>query len=171
VLTDDDDADRWGTRIPNQRLRAVEGKAQDAERLDMDLTFALAEADDATQRAVARWAAQRAYALAGLAELPVLAPAMAALRAGRPVPAPFDDYSSVWNLLTDAGPKTTIRLPPQLGKKTVSQQYAAIPALPATAEADSLQAALDALVAAAKAHGPDYPRLFAALRQDFPQLA
>ena len=89
----------------------------------------------------------------------------------RPVPAPFDDYSGVWDLLRDVGPKTTIRLPPQLGKKTVSQQYAAIPALPATAEADSLQAALDALVAAAKAHGPDYPRLFASLREDFPQLA
>jgi hypothetical protein len=139
--------------------------------LDMDLTFAVAEADDTTQRAVARWAAQQAYTVAGLADLPVVAPAMAALRAGRPVPAPFDDYSSVWDLLSDVGPKTTIRLPPQLGKKTVSQQDAAIPALPATTEADSLQAALDALVAAAKAHGPDYPRLFAALRQEFSQLA
>jgi len=96
---------------------------------------------------------------------------MAALRDGRPVPAPFDDYGSVWNLLEDAGPKSTVRLPEQLGTKTVSRQNAAIPALPATAEPDSLQAALDALVAAAKVHGHDYPRLFAELREEFPQLA
>ena len=144
---------------------------RDAEDLDLDLTFAVAEADEATHRAVARWAARRAYTLAGLADLPVLAPAMAALRDGRPVPAPFDDYSSVWTLLEDAGPKSTVRLPEQLGTKTVSQQNAAIPALPATAEPDSLQAALDALVAAAKVHGRGYPRLFAELREAFPQLA
>jgi hypothetical protein len=96
---------------------------------------------------------------------------MAALRDGRPVPAPFDDYGSVWGLLGGAGPKSTVRVPEQLGSKTVSQQNAAISALPATAEADSLQAALDALVSAAMTHGRDYPRLFAELREEFPELA
>jgi hypothetical protein len=44
-------------------------------QLDIDLEFALAEADDTTHRAVAAWAALQALQQAGLLGLPAIAPA------------------------------------------------------------------------------------------------
>jgi hypothetical protein len=69
----------------------------------------------------------------------------------------------------------TIGLPLVLGTgiTNISQKHVAVPALLAAAsrESDSLAAALDALWAAAGAHGePGYRRFLAQLRNDFPEL-
>jgi hypothetical protein len=162
------DRQRWGDRVPNGRLRQVKGNVRGMERLDMELVFAVAEADDQTQRAVARWAAERAYAAAGLTGLPWVAPALAALRDGRPLPPPFDNLNAVWPYL-DAVPITTVRS--YDGRhEHVSQQHAAVPALFGAVEPDSLQAALDAQFAAAVTYGDGFRTLLAELRNAFPQL-
>ena len=85
------DSRRWGGRPPGDRLRAVAANTIGLAGLDRDLLDALAEASPATQRRVAAWAARAACAAAGLDTIDWVAPALAALDAGTPLPAPFDD--------------------------------------------------------------------------------
>lgn len=162
------DRRRWGDRVPNDRLRRVGGNVRGMERVDMDLVFALAEADERTLRAVAHWAAESAYAAAGLTDRPWVAPALAALRDGRPLPPPFDDPLTVWRHL-DGAALTTVRAYDGTHPR-VSQQHAALPALFGAVEPDPLQAALDALFAAVVTHGEGFPGLLAGVRRAFPQL-
>ena len=162
------DRRRWGDRVPNQRLRRVQGNVLAVERLDMDLVFALAEAGDDTDRAVARWAAEKACEAAGLIDLPWVTPALDALREGRPLPHPFDDMYAVWPHLETVR-TTTVRSYDGRHPR-VSQQHSAVPALFATAEPDALRAALDAVYAAVVTYGRHYRTVLAELRMAFPQL-
>jgi len=167
--------ERWGDRIPNERLRATlhVGLALDLiSRLDEDLEFALADADDATHRQVAAWAALRSLEQAGLIGLPQIAPAVAALRRGERVPAPFDDSGHVWAALEQANPPhTSVPVPPD-GEYEQSPQNWAMTTLFHTAEQDSLAAVLEVLVCLAFVHGRDgYRQAFAKVREQFPQLA
>jgi hypothetical protein len=164
------DRDRWGDRVPNERLRAVNGiSAGFLEPLDMDLVFTLSEADDSVHRAVACWAALRAAEVAGMVDLPALAPAIAALRRGRPVPPPFDDSGYMWSRFADAVPRTTVMLPPD-GEIEQTRQDWAIVALFHSAVPDSMTAAYQALSGAAGAYGMGYRQLFSQLRDALPQL-
>ncbi len=164
------DRNRWDDRVPNDRLRAVNGISTGfLEPLDIDLAFALSEADDNVHRAVACWAALRAAEIAGMVDLPALAPAIAALRQGKPVPPPFDDSGYMWSRFANALPRTTIMLPPD-GQREQTRQDWAIVALFHTAVPDSLSAAYQALAGAAGAYGMEYRQLFAHLRGTFPQL-
>jgi hypothetical protein len=124
------------------------------------------------QRSIAGWAARRACTKAGLAGIEWIAPALAAIDDGRALPAPVDDVERTWRLLWDDErvPHTTVtgydgRTP------GVSRQAAAIPALWGAAEADPLQAALDALFAAVVTFGVEYPTLLAEVRRTFPSAA
>jgi hypothetical protein len=90
---------RWGGRVPNERLRAASETSNPVDQLDRDLVFALSEVDDETQMAVAVWAAERACEVAGLAGHPALAAMLAAVRSGDHLPAPFDDHQRVSDLL------------------------------------------------------------------------
>ena len=167
--------ERWGERVPNERLRATldVGLALDAiSALDPDLEFALAEADDTTHRQVAAWAALRSLEQAGLIGLPQIAPAVAALRRGERVPAPFDDHGPVWGVLEQAAPpRTSVPAPPD-GKYEQSPQDWAISTLFHSATEDSLAAALEVLVCLAFVHGRDgYRQALDAVRQEFPRLA
>lgn len=56
-----------------------------------DLAAAIVAMDPQTQRRLAQWAAVRAFEFAGFADLAWVTPALAALRNGEPLPAPFDD--------------------------------------------------------------------------------
>jgi hypothetical protein len=115
--------ERWGDRIPNERLRAVNGSnAHSMAELDVDLEFALAEADDTTHRAVAAWAVLQALQQAGLLGLPAIAPAVAALRRSEPVPPPFDDPGAVWSILHRSAVVHTKRARP------ASRRLRAVPA-------------------------------------------
>jgi hypothetical protein len=166
--------ERYGDRVPNERLRAVQGLyATLLARLDIELTFALSEADDATHRAVAAWAAVRALEQAGLIDLPAIAPAVTALRRGRPAPPPFDDSGTAWSILANAPvARTSVPVPPPQGDYEQSPQDWAITTLFHSAEPDSLTAVLDILVALAFVYGRDgYRQVLAEVREKFPQLA
>ncbi|RSM54880.1 hypothetical protein DMB66_36600 [Actinoplanes sp. ATCC 53533] len=174
---------RWGDRIPNDRLRKAARQANPADLLDADAVFTLAELDDEACGAVARWAAGRAVAVAGLEQVPWVVQALAALDRGEPLPPPFRpqsgadpaDPAQVWELLNDAGlPLTTVILPAVASDGRmleISRQHVALPAVFATAARPALAAAMNALWAAGGAHGEDgYRQFFAELRSAFPQL-
>jgi len=146
-------------------------------QLDRVLVDTLAEADPDLQRSVARWATRRAWDAAGLSSLNWAAPALAALEHGEKLPAPFDDQMKVWRMLLgedrevqNVHVRTTE--PPRIELPTnIDPQFAALPAIFAAVEADTLGAAVDALYAAAVTFGHEYPLLFGELRKAFPALA
>ncbi|HEY2552146.1 MAG TPA: hypothetical protein VGI64_16385, partial [Streptosporangiaceae bacterium] len=69
----------WGGRLPGDRIRAAEGNARAMAQFDIGLAEAIAAASPAAQRSIARWAARRAYEIAGIADLDWVAPALRAL--------------------------------------------------------------------------------------------
>lgn len=89
----------WGGQLPSQRLRDVQGNVHGLLEFDAALLHAIDAAGPRTQRAVALLAARRACEAAGLAELDWVAAALTALRAGRPLPAPYDDPERMWEML------------------------------------------------------------------------
>jgi hypothetical protein len=160
----------WGGRLPGDRLRAATGNARGMARLDIGLAEAIAAASQDTQRSIARWAARRAYEVAGIAELDWVAPALRALDQGQQLPPPFDERTRVWQRL-----RSDSRVPhaavPSLdpgGPPNMSQPHMAVPALFAAAGPDPLDAALGALYNAAVAFGgDDYPALVEEVRQAY----
>jgi hypothetical protein len=162
---------QYGDRVPNQRLRAVRGMhGTNLRTLDMGLTFALAEADDATHRAVAAWAALRALEQAGLIDVPLVAPAVAALRHGQPVPPPFDSSETAWTVAAAAPVRTSVPVPPDGEREECPQIWASMALFHSTAT-DSLTAVLEVVFMMAHVFGRDgYQQAFATLRKRFPLL-
>jgi hypothetical protein len=126
---------------------------------------------------VAIWAAHEACTIAGIAGLSWVAPALAALERGEPLPAPFDAPTSAFEQLEREmfGGKGrnvlslgTIQrmgepeLPPP--PSNVSKPHVAVAAVIAAAAADTLRAACDALWAAAYTAGPHGTALLASCR-------
>ncbi|MFI6985289.1 hypothetical protein ACIBSV_42915 [Embleya sp. NPDC050154] len=161
----------WAGRLPTERLRSVGGNVHGMRMLDVHLVHAIARVDDGTQREIARWAAHRACALAGLTDVDWIAPALAALDAVLPLPAPFDEPGAAWRRLFEDpnAPLITITLPDGTTHKAFQQAFA-LPALLGAAESDSLQAALDALYAVASAHGTDHRDFLDEVRDTWPGL-
>lgn len=161
----------WGGRLPSRRVRQAGADARGLVPLDRDLLDAVDAACPATQRGLARWAARRAFATAGLDGVDWIAPALAALDRGQPLPAPFDDAGQTWDrFFTDDRTALTAPHPPGAGHGAPLCRALALPALRAAADPDPLRAALGALFAAAVAHGTAYPALFAEARRCFPDL-
>ncbi|MFF5125952.1 hypothetical protein ACFY41_03310 [Streptomyces syringium] len=165
------EAASWGGRLPSERLRQIGGNVSGMVELDPELVHAIAATTPQTQRAIAVWVARRALSLAGLCALDWVAPALEAAEGGQTLPAPFDDVDRVWDMLfTDQRvPETTV-VSLRGNIPDMSQQAMAIPALFGAVEPDSLQAAFDALYAAAATYGPDHPALFAEVRRAFPTV-
>ncbi|MBB1159887.1 MULTISPECIES: hypothetical protein [Amycolatopsis] len=163
----------WGGSLPVERLRQLGGHALSVAKLDRPLVDALAETDPEVQRQVARWTVRRAYAEAHLTEVDWIAPALAAMEQGGPLPPPFDDDRRAWNLLlTDERVPRTTATSPDGRSDNCLQQAMAFPAMFSAREPDPLAAAFEALWSASVAFG--YGRhgvLFAELRQAFPALA
>lgn len=170
-------------RVPNARLRAVAkaGYSHSLNDIDLDLTFALSEADDNTLRAVAAWAALRALEIAQLTELPELAPSVTALRGGGRAVAPFDGSGSWYEALTSPIPETPVpplSPPVDAGNRgdvpedhTQMRETAALYSMLATGDQDPFVAALSTVESAAIASGGDLYRGFLAdLREAFPML-
>lgn len=157
----------WGGRLPGERVRATAGNARAMARLDAGLAEAIAAASPDTQRSIARRAARRAYEVAGIADLDWVAPALRALDQGQELPPPFGDRERVWQMLFSDPrvPRTTVvsidgRIPNLL------RAAMAVPALFAAAGPDPLDAALQALYAAAVTFGRDnYPALLEEVRR------
>jgi hypothetical protein len=163
----------WGGRLPSERLRRLRGTALTVARLDRSLVDALADADPVTQRAIARWATRRAFVEAQLADVEWIAPALAAMDRGEPLPSPFDHDQRAWELLlSDAGVPQTLVTSPDGRLDNCLQQAMAFPALFAALEQDPLRAALDALWSAAVTFGHSrHQVLFTEVRQAFPAVA
>ena len=164
---------RFGGRIPNARLRNAFDHAWLA-LIDLDLTFAIAEADDQTHRRVAQWAALRALDGAHLLDRPELGPSIAALRRGEPALPPFTDERGMFTAFTTPLSDENVPYLPELRgapDEKASRPWNAIGAVVATTDPDSLSAALRALIGAATSAGADqYRQLLTDLRQKFTQL-
>ncbi|WP_088283185.1 hypothetical protein [Kineosporia sp. A_224] len=160
----------WGGTEPDARLLAVGGFAQQLSRRDRELVDLLAGADPTTQTAVALWATRRVCAAA--IDLVDWAVPLAAVEAGEPVPAPFDDYEAVSAMvwpqpaggfmgavevlhLTDGRP------PPRM---CIDPTVSAVSALAGAAQPDPLRAALDCVEAAGWSE-PDEAAYFTAVRE------
>jgi len=168
--------DRWGGRIPNERLRrtldpGVGLSLSALSNLDIELEFALADAGDDVHRAVASWAALRCLEKAGMIGLAEIAPAVAALRRGDPAPQPFDDPVYCWELLERVKlARTSVPAPPD-GEYEQSPQDWALTTLFHSSDSDSLVAAMETVVSLAFVSGRDgYREEFAAVREQLSQL-
>jgi hypothetical protein len=165
--------EKWGGRLPSQRLRDLGGNAFHVARLDPSFVHALDKADPATQRKVACWVTRRAFAEAQLAEIDWIAAALDAMDRGEPLPWPFDgDDRRAWDLLfsDERVPSTFVTSLDGL-RSGFLQQAMAFPALFSVREQDPLHAALNALWNAAVAFGHGRCRvLFSEGRQAFPAL-
>ncbi|MEU8550558.1 hypothetical protein AB0C81_26855 [Streptomyces roseoverticillatus] len=162
---------RWGGRLPSDRLRNVKGNVAGMVNLDVALVHAIDEAGPDVQRAIARWAAHRSCDVAGLSSVDWIARGLAELDRNLPFSPPLNDAEQGWDLLFSDPqvPSTTITTP--IGTTNASQQAMAFPALTDAAAPDPLQAALDALYAAAIAHGTGWRDLVAKVRSTFPETA
>ncbi len=160
----------WGGARPSERLRNLQANVIGLANLDRALVDRLDQADPDAQRAIARWAARRAWDVAGLSTLDWAAPALAAAEGGEELPPPFDDHTEVWRLLLGEDREVQnvhVRTtgPPQVEfPHTVDPQFAALPAVFAAVHADPLAAAVDALYAAAVTVGDGHQRLLSDLR-------
>jgi hypothetical protein len=161
----------WGGSLPSEPIRATKGNARAVAELDVGLAEAFAAASPFTQRSIARWAARRAYEVAGIAELDWVAPALEALDDERQLPSPFDNHRQAWQLLLNDPrmPHTTVAPIHEyigaLGTRRMLQPAMAFPALFEATEPDPLDAALRALFAAAVTFGRDrYRVLFEEVR-------
>lgn len=159
----------WGGRLPSDRVRAVTGNSGAMARLDLGLAEAIAAASPDTQRSIARWVARRAYEVAGIADLDWVAPALRALDQGQQLPPPFGDWKQVVQMFFSDPrvPRTTVvsldgRHP------NVLRAAMAVPALFDAAGPDPLDAAPQALYAAAVTFGrDDYPALLEEVRRTY----
>jgi hypothetical protein len=156
--------------MPSLRVRTLVANTHLLWSLDPDVVEALAVANQDEQRAVARWAARKACAVAGLDTVDWVAEALAAVDRGEPLPPAFGDEGAVFNrLLSDPRvPSTVVRAPD--GHPNWSQQALAFPALLAAWRSDPLVAAVDAVGTTAWAHGDAHRRFLDDARLEFPFL-
>jgi hypothetical protein len=158
----------WGGCLPSERMLRLRDKALHLARMDRPLIDWLDRADDATLRAIARWVTRRVYVEAQLADVDWIAPALAAMDRGEPLPPPFDDdIRALDRAMSDPLlPQTGVV--PDEGGAEFSQQAMAFPVIFSVNEPDPLLAALDTISSAAAGFG--FARrhvLFAELRQSF----
>jgi hypothetical protein len=159
----------WGGRLPSDLIRATTGNARAAAQLDIELAEAIAAASPDTQRSIARWAARRAYEVAGIADLDWVVPALRALHLGQDLPPPFDVREQVWPMLF-ADPRVPHTTVVSLDGSTPNmlRPAMAVPALFAAAGPVPLDAALKALYDAAVTFGRDeLPALLEEVRRTF----
>lgn len=161
----------WGGRLPSERLLGLEDVARGMLHTDAEVVHALDAAEPELQRTVARWAARRVYERAGLSAVEWIAPALAALDRGEPLPPPFDQPDRAWErLIADPDAPDTTMLGMDGRSWPCHQQSFALPALRHAADSDPLRAALAATLDACAGYGADYPELLAELRSTFPEL-
>jgi hypothetical protein len=146
--------------------------AIEVAELDRQLVDAIERVDDDTQRAIARWAARRAFAEAQLTQLDRVAPALEAMDRGEELAEIFQEprraFDRAWN---DGRVVHTVITTVDGRTDNFSQQSMALPAIAAAYTEDPLEAAIDVVRVAVNTFG--YGRdqeFFADLRQAFPSL-
>ena len=161
----------WGGREPSDRLLRVTGNVSGMLELDAELVHVVDAVGEGCQRRIARWAARRACAHAGLDGLEWIAAALERLERGEPLPPLFGDVERAWESLYGDERAPVSEVDSILGSALrMHQQSMAFPSIWAAGRPNSLQAALDALFDAAAAFGSEHPRLFAEVREIFPEV-
>ena len=171
----------WGGGDPIPEMLACNG-GQSLTKYDRALVLALLEMEDDRLREIARWCTTKAYEFAGLADRPWVAPALAALQAGEPLPPPFDNIASAFaqldaDHLKDA-PVGDVTFQSELVTYSsgefdpfdhgpISRPSYALPTIFAAAGSDPRQAAFDALYSASVTFQRDARELHAQLRETF----
>jgi hypothetical protein len=163
---------QWDGRLPSARLVELGRTASNVADYDRPFVDALGESTAETQREVLKWTIRRAYAEASLTDIDWIAPALAAVDNDQPLPPPFDDNTEVWNrLLGDPQVPRTLVTTLDGRHDNALQQAMALPAIFGAHEEDPLAGALSAVRTAIVTYGRgNHPRLFAELRQAFPDL-
>jgi hypothetical protein len=162
----------WGGRLPSPRLRALAWTAIDLARLDRPLVEAIDRADTETQRAIARWAARRAFAAAQLTRLDWAAAALEAMDRGEDLPQIFQDPGRAYErAVNDDRTVRTIITTLDGRIDNFDQQSMALPAITAAYTEDPLEAAIDAVRLAVNTYGFGRDlEFFTELQQAFPSL-
>ena len=173
-----DEERRWGGRIPTLRLREVGGQAAQLATLDRALVDALEAASPDTQRTVAVWAAHQACEMASISDRPWVAAGLGAIDRGETLPPPFDDRKAAFDKLFEGfgqvravttfsivGRNETVA--DRISSTKLSKPHAALPAVFAAVESDSLRAACDALSAAIWTAGPEHPAFLKKVHEFF----
>ena len=146
--------DAWGGTLPAPRVLALGyGRAVELGEEDRALLDAVARLDDEALRRLTAWVCRISCRRAGLEALDWVAPTLTALDRGAPLPAPFDDPSSVWDRLHahwDDGAEITHEVTIVVHERIpLAPEAAALDAVLSTRADDPLRAAVDALVGAA----------------------
>ncbi|RAK34625.1 hypothetical protein B0I29_111227 [Actinoplanes lutulentus] len=152
----------WGGTPPTERLRGLAARAKALANLDRPLLDRLEQLPPERQREVACWAARRAMEAAGLDQVGWIAAALEAVDAGDQLPAAFTDHGEVYRRLLDDPEVPQTILAVRGASSRMLHQAVAFPALLALNEDDPLAAAIEAIWAAAAAHGNDFPTFLAA---------
>ncbi|MGW4766439.1 hypothetical protein ACWEO2_00170 [Nocardia sp. NPDC004278] len=149
---------------------------------DRPLVEAIAAMDEPTLRRLAHRCAVKACELATIAERSWVAPALAALREGRPLPAPFDDMQTAFDRLHDeefgAVEDESRQLVATIGQPVRSESNPfdigpvhrpsfALGAIEHATDPDPLAAAIATLYSAAITFGADARVLFAEIGDEF----
>jgi hypothetical protein len=162
----------WGGALPSERLRKLSWTAIEVAQLDRPLVDAIDRVDADAQRAIARWAARRAFTEAQLTQLDWVAPALAAMDRGEQLPEIFQEpWRAFDRAMNDDRVVHTVITTLDGRTDNFSQQSMALPAITAAYTEDPLEAAIDAVRVAVNTFG--YGRdqeFFADLRQAFPSL-
>jgi hypothetical protein len=164
-----DERRAWGGSIPGDRLRNIGWPAQELARISRPLVDAIDRADAGTQRAVARWAARRAYTEARLAQLDWIAPILDAMDRGEDLPPEMRAAESFDRMLGDENLVHTAITTLDGSLDNYSQPAMAFPALGAAYADDPLEAAVVAVLTAVNTYGFGRAGEFVAdLRRAFP---
>jgi hypothetical protein len=132
------------------------GRAVQLAEEDRPLLDALAALHEDALLSVTAWACRSACRRADLEDLDWVAPSLAALERGAPLPPPFDDHGTAWDRLFaywDDGTRTVLETSAEVtadpGRTPLAPEAAALDAVLSAAAQDPLQAAVDAVVGAA----------------------
>ncbi|GEM29751.1 hypothetical protein NN3_07580 [Nocardia neocaledoniensis NBRC 108232] len=146
-------------------------------RYDRPLAEAIAVMDEPDLRRLAAFCAVRAYECAGLAELPWIAPAMAALRAGDELPPPFHSMGAThkrfeaefpYDTRTATATTGSAKQPNPFDNGPIHRPSCAVNAVSyAVEKPDPIIAAVFAFLLAARTFGNEVDILLADIRTEF----
>lgn len=152
--------DSWGGSLPNPRVLALGyGRPRELAQQDRLLLDLVGAMEEPALRQLTAWICRTSCRHAGLEDADWVAPTLAALERGAPLPPPFDNSASAWDRLSahwaagdDEASEVTYEVSYEIGEAAgrtpLAPEAAALDAVLSTDTDDPLRAAIDALVGA-----------------------